>query len=82
MVSCIIEIVEVPGGGVRVDMKPDQANGTPKERGIAGALDHLLRPVLQGLVEATGRGERIESKETVEAMRLILEERAQRFFSS
>jgi hypothetical protein len=63
-----------------VDMTPDQSKATPKEMKIAGIIDHLIQPVFQAIAASTGRGEMIESKD-VEAVRLIIEEKAKRFFS-
>jgi len=63
-----------------VDMNPDQSDATPREMEIVGFIDHIMQPVFQAMVAATGRGEMIESKD-VEAVRQIVEEKTKRFFS-
>jgi hypothetical protein len=81
MITCVLKIVELPGKGVMVDMNPDQSNATPREMEIAGFIDHIMQPVFQAIVSTTGRGEMIESKDA-EAVRLIIEEKVKRFFST
>ena len=78
MITCVIEIQEVPGKGLRVDMRPDQSAGTEKEMHYAGVLDYAMRPVFEYIMWRGERAEMIESKEA-ESIRELCERRVREF---
>ena len=78
MITCVIEIKEVPGKGLRVDMKPDQTDATEKEMHYAGVLDYAMQPVFDYIMQRGERSQMIESKDA-ESIRELCGRRVQEF---
>jgi hypothetical protein len=78
MITCIIEIKEVPGKGLRIDMIPNQSDATPKEMHYAGCIDYVMQPIFEYVMRRGERGEMIESKDA-ESIREVCERRIREF---
>ena len=78
MITCVIEIKEVPGKGLRVDMRPDQTGATEKELHYAGILDYAMQPIFDYIMQRGERSQMIESKEA-ESIRELCERSVREF---
>ena len=81
MVTYIIKVTEVRGRGVMIDVKPNEADATAKEKETADIIDHLMQPIFELLASSGGQPKTVGDKD-LEATRMLVEKRAKRFLRS
>jgi len=80
MIKCTIEIKEIPGKCVYINMIPDQADATQQEIRTASCLDMTIKAVGQYLMAKTGSGQSIEGKD-VGVVQMIFQDQIKKFES-
>ncbi len=80
MVTYIIKVTEVRGRGVMIDVKPNEADATAKEKATAEIIDHLMQPIFELLASPGGQPKTIGDKD-LETTRSVVEKKAKRFLS-
>ena len=80
MIKCTIEIKEIAGQCVYINMIPDQTDATQQEIRAASCLDMTIKAVGQYLMAKTGSGQLIEGKD-VGVVQRIFQDQIKKFES-
>ena len=80
MIKCTIEIKEVSGKGIYINMIPSQTEATQQEIRAASCLDMTVKAVGLYLIKKTGEGQLIEGKDVV-VVQQIFQEQIRKFES-